>query len=151
LQIGKFRDNLSISKRKSILSLLIDKNIIKKADKNGNCVILNKVDYLSEVDRQLSTYHYKQIENFDYKDLRMHLNSYLINMHTKCRVDKKKSLNYLLEGNNLKYGPGYFHILPKIHRQDQLVLQNIFNCGINIDKIIPPGRPIICHGRISQI
>jgi hypothetical protein len=23
------------------------------------------------------------------------------------------------------------------------VLQNIFNCGINIDKIIPPGRPII--------
>jgi hypothetical protein len=36
-------------------------------------------------------------------------------------------------------------------RQDQLVLQNIFNCGINIDKIIPPGRPIICHGRISQI
>jgi hypothetical protein len=52
--ILKLRDNLSISERKSILSLLNDKNIIiKKADKNGNCVILDKVDYLSEVHRQL--------------------------------------------------------------------------------------------------
>ena len=126
MQIGKFRDNLSISKRKSILSLLIDKNIIKKADKNGNCVILNKVDYLSEVDRQLSTYHYKQIENFDYKDLRMHLNSYLINMHTKCRVDKKKSLNYLLEGNNLKYGPGYFHIVKMYKDRVSTKMSKIF-------------------------
>ena len=81
LQIRKFRDNLSILERKSILSLLNDTNIIiKKADKNGNCVILDKVDYLSEVHRQLSTYHYKQIENIDFKDLRMRLNSYLINM-----------------------------------------------------------------------
>ena len=47
LQIRKFRDNLSILERKSILSLL--------NDKNGNCVILDKVDYLSEVHRQLST------------------------------------------------------------------------------------------------
>ena len=71
-------------------SLLNDKNIIiKKADKNGNCVILDKVDYLSEVHRQLSTYHYKQIENFYFKDLRMRLNSYLINMHTKDGIDKK--------------------------------------------------------------
>jgi hypothetical protein len=57
-------------------------------------------------------------------------------------------LNYLLEGNSLKYGPGYIHILPKIHRLDHLVLKNIFNCGINIDKLIPPGRPI---GNISLI
>ena len=108
-------------------SLLNDKNIIiKKADKNGNCVILDKVDYLSEVHRQLSTYHYKQIENFYFKDLRMRLNSYLINMHTKDGIDKK-SLNYLLEENSLKYGPGYIHIFPKMHRLDQLVLQNIFS------------------------
>ena len=142
LQIRKFRDNLSILERKSIISLLNDKNIIiKKADKIVNCVILDKVDYLSEVHRQLSTYHYKQIENFDFKDLRMRFNSYLINMHTKDGI----------EGNSLKYGPGYIHILPKIHRLDQLVLQNIFNCGINIDQIIPPGRPIISQiGSVTE-
>ena len=43
-------------------------------------------------------------------------------MHTKGGIDKK-SLNYLLEGNCLKYGPDYIHILKKIHRLDQLVLQ----------------------------
>jgi hypothetical protein len=76
------------------------------ANKNGNCVILDKVDYLSEVHRQLSTYHYKQIENFDFKDLRMCLNSYLVNMHTKDGIDKKIIELHLLEGNSLKYGPG---------------------------------------------
>jgi hypothetical protein len=70
-------------------------------------------------------------------------------MHTKGGIDKK-SLNYLLEGNCLKYGPDYIHILKKIHGQDQLVLQNIFNCGINIDKIIPPGRPIISKTLFSR-
>ena len=106
-----------------------------------NRVILD----LSEVHRQLSIYHYKQIEDFDFKDLR------IINMLTKGGIDKKKSVNYLLEGNSLKYGPGYVHILPKIHRLDQLVLQNIFNCGINIDKIIPPGRPIISQiGSVTE-
>ena len=80
----------------------------------------------------------------------MRLNSYLINMHTKGGIDKK-SLNYLLEGNGLKYGPGYIHILPNFHRLDQLVLQNIFNCGINIDKIIPPGRPMISQiGSVTE-
>ena len=72
------------------------------ANKNGNCVILDKVDYLSEVHRQLSTYHYKQIENFDFKDLRMRLNSYLV----KDGIDKKIIELHLLEGNSLKYGPG---------------------------------------------
>jgi hypothetical protein len=71
-------------------------------------------------------------------------------MHTKGVIDKK-SLNYLLEGNNLKYRPGYIHILPKNHRLDQLVLQNIFNSGINIDIIIPPGRPIISQiGSVTE-
>ena len=37
----------------------------------------------------------------------MHLNSYLINMYTKDGIDKKKSLNYLLERISLKYGPEY--------------------------------------------
>ena len=77
----------------------------------------------------------------------MRFNSYLINMHTKDGIDKKNHWTNLLEGNSWKYDPGYIHILPKIHRLDPLVLQNIFNCGNNIDQIIPPGRPIISQIR----
>ena len=38
LQIRKFRDNFSISERKSILSLLNDKNIIKNAENKMDIV-----------------------------------------------------------------------------------------------------------------
>ena len=75
------------------------------ANKNGNCVILDKVDYLSEVHRQLSTYHYKQIENFDFKDLRMRLNSYLVNMHTKDGIDKKKIIELPLRRKQFEIWP----------------------------------------------
>lgn len=53
------------------------------------------------------------------------------------------TFDYLMKGNQNNYGPGYMHILPKIHRLNQSDILKIEDNGFNIDKIIPPGRPII--------
>ena len=55
------------------------------------------------------------------------------------------TVDYLMKGNQNYYGPGYMYmyILPKIHRLNQSDILKIEDNGFNIDKIIPPGRPII--------
>ena len=63
-------------------------------------------------------------------------------MKTEGNLDNN-TYKYLIEGNATNFGVGYMHILPKIHRLDQSVIQNISKNGFNIDGIVPPGRPII--------
>ncbi|CAG2202437.1 UBE4B [Mytilus edulis] len=119
MQIRKFRNNLSLSQRSGISSLLNDESlIIKKADKSNNVVILDKVNYLLEGDRQLNTQHYTKLENFDLKALRCNINTYVKGMYTKGVIDYS-TFNYLNNGNQIDYGPGYMHILPKIHRLNE--------------------------------
>ena len=151
MQIGKYKDNLTLKERQAISTLKNDKNIIiKKADKNGSCVFLDKNDYILEVKRQLNTNHYQRIDHFDAKELKFQLNTYIKNMYSKGSIDEI-SMKYLLEGNKDKYGPGYIHILPKIHRLDQSILKNIEERGINVEKHIPPGRPIISQiGSVTE-
>ncbi|CAG2212371.1 unnamed protein product [Mytilus edulis] len=107
MQIRKFRNNLSLSQRSGISSLLNDESlIIKKADKSNNVVILDKVNYLLEGDRQLNTQHYTKLENFDLKALRCNINTYVKGMYTKCVIDYS-TFNYLNNGNQIDYGPGF--------------------------------------------
>ncbi|CAG2212370.1 unnamed protein product [Mytilus edulis] len=95
MQIRKFRNNLSLSQRSGISSLLNDESlIIKKADKSNNVVILDKVNYLLEGDRQLNTQHYTKLENFDLKALRCNINTYVKGMYTKGVIDYS-TFNYL--------------------------------------------------------
>ncbi|CAG2226763.1 unnamed protein product [Mytilus edulis] len=98
MQIRKFRNNLSLSQRSGISSLLNDESlIIKKADKSNNVVILDKVNYLLEGDRQLNTQHYTKLENFDLKALRCNINTYVKGMYTKGVIDYS-TFNYLNNG-----------------------------------------------------
>jgi hypothetical protein len=56
-----------------------------------------------------------------------------------------------MKGNQNNYGPGYMHILPKIHRLIQSDILKIEDNRFNIDKIIPPGRPIISQiGTVTE-
>ncbi|CAG2236448.1 unnamed protein product [Mytilus edulis] len=151
MQIRKFRNNLSLSQRSGISSLLNDESlIIKKADKSNNVVILDKVNYLLEGDRQLNTQHYTKLENFDLKALRCNINTYVKGMYTKGVIDYS-TFNYLNNGNQIDYGPGYMHILPKIHRLNESELVKINKYGFNIDNIMPPCRPIISQiGTVTE-
>ena len=151
LQVQKFRDNLNPMERASISSLKKDKDIIiKKSDKGSNIVILDKHNYLSEAYRQLNSQHYIKLDTFDFKDLRYGLNTYLRGMFSRGVLDEI-TFDYLMKGNQNKYGPGYMHILPKIHRLNQSDILKIEDNGFNIDKIIPPGRPIISQiGTVTE-
>ena len=151
MQIRKFRDNLSALERSSISMLLKDKSIIiKKADKSNNVVVLDKSVYLSEAYRQLDTYHYRNIDHFDFTSLRNNLNEYLINMFNRSVLDNE-TFEYLIHGNQINNGPGHMHLLPKIHKLSQSDIAYIRNYGFNIQNVIPPGRPIISQiGTITE-
>jgi hypothetical protein len=62
--------------------------IIKKADKNGNVVLLDKDNYLSEGYLQLNMPHYEQIENHNLENLQTELNKYINNMWSAGVLDK---------------------------------------------------------------
>lgn len=89
LSVRKFRDNISKKERKSIKNLKRNKQlIIKKADKNGNVVVLDKDNYLSEGYRQLNMPYYEQIENHNLENLQTELNIYINNMWSDDVLDK---------------------------------------------------------------
>lgn len=151
MQIGKFKDNLSYLERSSINSLIKDKSlVIKKSDKSNNVVLMDKNIYLAEADRQLNSHHYKKLDNFDFENLKGHVNEYLTNMHNRNALDKI-TYDYLINGNQKKYGPGHLHILPKIHKLKPEDLDKVRQNAIDIEDIIPPGRPIISQiGTITE-
>ncbi|CAC5417020.1 unnamed protein product [Mytilus coruscus] len=71
-------------------------------------------------------------------------------MYTKG-VTGYSTFNYLNNGNQIDYGPGYMHILPKIHRLNESELVKINKYGFNIDNIKPPCRPIISQiGTVTE-
>ena len=124
--------------------------MIKKSDKGNNIVIFDKHNYLSEAYRQLNLQHYIKLDTFDFKELRYGLNTYLRAMFNRGVLDEI-TFDYLMKSNQNKYGPGYMHILPKIHRLNQSDILKIEDNGFNIDKIIPPGRPIISQiGTVTE-
>ena len=151
LQVRKFRDNFNAMERVSISSLKKDKDIIiKTSDKSNNIVLLDNHNYLSEAYRQLNSQHYIKLDTFDFKDLRYGLNTYLRRMFNRGVLDEI-TFDYLIKGNQNYYGQGYMYILPKIQRLNQSDILKIEDNGINIDKIIPPGRPIISQiGTVTE-
>ena len=81
LLVRKFRDNISKKERQSINNLKRNKQlIIKKANKNGNVVVLDKDNDLSEGYPQLNMPHYEQIENHNLENLQTELNKYINNI-----------------------------------------------------------------------
>ena len=61
MEIQKFNEYLSKKERRALNELRKRKDIvIKKADKNNICVVMNKNDYIKEGGRQLNTKYYQQ-------------------------------------------------------------------------------------------
>jgi hypothetical protein len=121
----KQRHNLPPRLRAALRRLKDDQNIIiKPADKGGATVILNKDDYVSEANRQLTRPdHYRKLP----KDFTPKINKHIIKT-IKDEINKGNIQSDLLEDLiNRQPRTPIFYLLPKIHKQNN------------------PGRPIISN------
>ena len=97
--------------------------IIKKADKGGAIVILDKDDYKAKVMNHLNDQiSFEKVETNSLKDLQKDIESFLLTILYSYKIDKN-TYDFLLPPANPR--TSLFYILPKIHKQ-------------NI-----PGRPIV--------
>ena len=85
--------------------------IIKKADKNGNVVVLDKDNYLSEGYRQLNMPYYEQIENHNLENLQTELNKYINNMWSDDVLDKT-TVKFIRDGLQKNIRPCRIYFLP---------------------------------------
>lgn len=141
MEIRKSSDNLSISERQALKRLKGRKDIIiKKADKNNMCVVLNKTDYIHEGERQLNSKYYCKITNPNLKHLEDRITQKLLEMNAKGVIDNI-TYDFLRKAKNTRVGRLY--LLPKIHKLKIETFEEIKNNGSCNSPIIPPGRPII--------
>ncbi|XP_057310001.1 uncharacterized protein LOC130647999 [Hydractinia symbiolongicarpus] len=76
---ANLRNRMATSKRKSLLKLSKNRNIvIKKADKGGRVVIMSKDDYIRKVYDHLSNNkYYAKMKTDPSKDLKTNINSFI--------------------------------------------------------------------------
>ena len=124
--------NLTLHERESLKTLSQnDSIIIKPSDKGGSIVVMEKVLYIAECNRQLSDLnYYKEIPTPIFTTNIAKINNILRDLHTK-KFLQTKQLNYLLAPLDCR--PRIFYILPKIHKN-----KNTWPCPN-----MPPGRPIV--------
>uniref|UniRef100_A0A8C3H6A6 Reverse transcriptase domain-containing protein n=1 Tax=Chrysemys picta bellii TaxID=8478 RepID=A0A8C3H6A6_CHRPI len=112
--------NLSNAEHNAIYSLRNNPDIIiKKADKGGAVVVMNKLEYDQEAARQLSnTTFYRPLSSDPTED-------YLKKLHHLLKKLPDKAQEQICTDTCLEPRPGVFYLLPKIHKHGN------------------PGRPII--------
>ena len=136
-KIGKLKPqkeklNLSNFEYLAIKTLKNNKEIIiKKADKGSATVIMNKMDYIQEGNRQLNNpNYYRKLDSPIYPETAIQIDNILKRM-LKERLITKKQYTFLAPPQQPR--PRYFYILPKIHKE--------------LEKwpspSMPPGRPIV--------
>ena len=127
LPVRKFRDNISEKERQSIKNLKRNKQlVIKKAEKHGNVVVLNKDNYLSEGYLQLNMPHYEQIENHNLENLQTELNKYINNMWSDGVLDKA-TVKFIWDGLHKNIRPSRTYFLPKVHKLNKSDVDRIIH------------------------
>ncbi|XP_071171164.1 uncharacterized protein [Mytilus edulis] len=151
--VPKTEFNLSLQERNCLKNLKHDENIIiHKADKNNVTVIQNLSDYLEERETQLNdNIHYEQIQDINLKNTQKKVYEIIYKMKEENCIDEISFKYIKNEQNYIKTPFAYF--LPKIHKLDREVLQNIENENNQIKTINVPGRPIIsqCNGPLERL
>ena len=124
-------NNLTKQELQSLAKLKGNKDIvIKKADKNNAIVLMNKIDYLKEADRQLSnTNYYEKLDGPIYPSVIPRINAILTKMKEEKYITQKQ-LEYLWAEPNCSSRTIYF--LPKVHKPKE-----------NWPTQIPECRPIV--------
>lgn len=127
------RSNISLLELKALNELKNCKHIvIKPADKGSAVVILNRDQYIFEIERQLNdTEYYKKLEKPIYRDT-IPMVSEIVDVLKKKKFINARQRQYLV--GNLEPRERRFYILPKIHKDPE---------RWTIPHEIPPGRPIV--------
>lgn len=154
IEVQKFSDNVQKMEREAIKSLRNNGEIvIKKADKNNMCVIMNKSDYIKEGERQLNSIYYTELHEFDIGQINSKISNIIESMNQKGVFDK--TTYDFLSDTKIISRVGRLYLLPKIHKLDNNIFKSVIADGLCKENISPPGRPIISQNgspteRISQ-
>ena len=143
LTVIRETQNIPKLQRKAIKNLKNNsKIVIKKADKGTAVVILNKIDYIFEAERQLkNNLHYRELDNPIYPDTSNKIKLILREMYIKNLITKRQ-FDYLNPPTNPR--PRRFYLLPKIHKPE---------LSWTVPMKIPPGRPIVsdCNSESEKV
>lgn len=134
LSITSEKPNLSRNERQALNLLKKDQSIvIKKSDKGSCCVILNREDYISEAEHQLSNpKHYALLPNPIFNETATMINNILSDL-VKTNFLRPKQLEYLSAKPDCRQR--HLYTLPKIHKNP--------TTEWFVPNKIPKGRPII--------
>ena len=140
--VQKEKSNLSHLELKTLRKLKQNKDIvIKKADKGSSVVIMDKIEYINEGNRQLGNpKHYRQINSPLYLDTAKKITKILQELHQSQAITNKQ-FKYLAPPDTPRQRR--FYMLPKIHK-DKTSWPN---------ERMPPGRPIVsdCNSESERI
>lgn len=127
------RHNMTKEEYDALKQLKQDKEIIiKPADKGSMVVVMDRTQYVREVERQLTdTHYYKKLKNPIYLDTTPMVKEIIRKIEGKHLITRKQA-EYLLGSTTPR--ERRFYILPKIHKDIQ---------KWTIPYEIPPGRPIV--------
>ncbi|VDI73168.1 peptide-methionine (R)-S-oxide reductase [Mytilus galloprovincialis] len=154
IHLHKFKDNLTKSERMALQSLKQNKEIvIKKADKNSSTVILDKKNYIEQALSQLNDgIHYEQIAISHCTEIYNLIESKVKILHEQSHIDDI-SLRYLLDTKVEKIQVCRLYLLPKIHKIDLNIRNEIRSNKELLQRVQIPGRPIIslCNSPIERI
>ena len=133
MQMRRETPNLPINEFAAIQTLRNDPDIvIKKADKGSATVILDRNDYIWEIDRQLAnSKHYRKLDQPIYHNTSKQITKIIHRLANNKKISKKQ-VQYLTPAENPR--PRHIYTLPKIHKSPE---------SWSIPFQIPPGRPII--------
>ena len=125
----KYRSNLSTEEQNALTSLRQDRNIvIKKADKSSTIVIMNREDYIAEVDRQLNDQtYYEKLPDNPHEQFKKEIQDAISEIQQNKKLLGVDSIDISNE-NKIPQ----FCILPKTHKP--------YNASLPLGY---PGRPIV--------
>ena len=135
----KMFSNISKSEFASLQSLARDDSIVlKKADKSGTIVVMNKCDYIAEVERQLyNSNYYEKLQSDPSEEVKSRISDCMKQLSEQCSNICDKFDTFPSEIRTPQ-----FYILPKTHTE--------------FDDNLPlgyPGRPIVsaCNSSTDNI
>lgn len=133
LETTKDKNNLSVRQISALKSLNKKTHlIIKKADKGSCCVVMDKINYIKEAERQLNNdAFYKKIDAPIYPETSIKYRDILSTMLEKKLIQPEQAC-YLMPSNDAR--SRRFYLLPKIHKDMS---------KWTIKNKMPPGRPIV--------
>lgn len=135
----KMYSNISKSEFASLQSLARDDSIVlKKADKSGTIVVMNKSDYIAEVERQLhNSNYYEKLQSDPSEAVKSRISDCMKKLSEQC-----SSLCDKFDTFPSEIRTPQFYILPKTHKE--------FDINLPLGY---PGRPIVsaCNSSTDNI